>query len=220
MKAGSRVRLLLTICTVTAAVIGLLAVLRGAGGARLWFVGPSVLVLGALVPTLAGGGSPGELGLRIGRTRQSGRLFAVSGIVLLALGLAGIALLRCMPGESALRASVPKEKWIWWAMFQFAYVALPEELFFRGFFLSQVIRLLGTARNADSPAIKVIAAALSAGVFALSHVIVLRNFVSVLTFFPGLIFAWLFVRSKSVIGPVLFHGAANVGYALMVQPLL
>ncbi|MBN2130855.1 MAG: CPBP family intramembrane metalloprotease [Sedimentisphaerales bacterium] len=220
MKAEPRVRLLMMICAVTVAVIGLLAVLRGAGGARLWFLGPTVLVLGALAPTLVGGRSAGELGLRMGQTRQSGRLFAVSGLVLLAIGLAGVALLRCMPGESALRVSIPKEKWIWWAMFQFAYVALPEELFFRGFFLSQVMRVLGTTREADSPAVEAVGVALSAGVFALSHVIVFRNAVSVLTFFPGLIFAWLFVRSKSVIGPVLLHGAANVGYALMVQRLL
>jgi len=217
MKAEPRVPLLLTICTVTAAVIGLLTVLRGVAAGRLWFLGPTVLVLGALVPTVVGGRSAGELGLRIGRTRQSGRLFAVSGVVLLALGLAGIALLKCMPGESALRTSVPKEKWLWWAMFQFAYVALPEELFFRGFFLSQVMRLLGTTRDADSLVVEALGVVLSAGVFALSHIIVLRSVVSVLTFFPGLIFAWLFVRSKSVIGPVLFHGAANVGYALMIQ---
>lgn len=220
MKAGLRVRLLLTISTVTIVVIGLLAVLHGAGSNRLWFLGPTVLVLGALLPTLVGGRSPGELGLQIGRTGQSGRLFVVSCLVLLALGLVGIALLRLMPGDSPLSVSVPKGKWIWWVMFQFAYVALPEELFFRGFFLSHVRRLLRMVGDADSPAIEVVGAALSAGVFALSHMLVLRNFVSVLTFFPGLIFAWLFVRSKSLIGPVLLHGAANVGYALMVHDLL
>jgi len=220
MKAGLRVRLLLTISTVTIVVIGLLAVLHGAGANRLWFLGPTVLVLGALVPTLVGGRSSGELGLRMGRTRQSGRLFVLSCFVLLALGLAGVALLRRMPGDCPLGVSVPKEKWIWWVMFQFAYVALPEELFFRGFFLSHVRRLLRIANDADSPVIEVVGVALSAGVFALSHMLVLRNVVSVLTFFPGLIFAWLFVRSKSLIGPVLLHGAANVGYALMVHSLL
>jgi hypothetical protein len=38
---------------------------------------------------------------------------------------------------------------------------------------------------------------------------------SLLTFFPGFVFAWLFLRRRSLLPPVLLHGAANIGYVLL-----
>jgi membrane protease YdiL (CAAX protease family) len=56
---------------------------------------------------------------------------------------------------------------------------------------------------------------LSAGVFALSHMLILGNAASLLTFFPGLIFGWLFVKIGSLVPAILMHGVANIGYAMM-----
>ncbi len=56
---------------------------------------------------------------------------------------------------------------------------------------------------------------LAAGVFALCHVLVLGDAVSALTFFPGLIFGWLFLRMGSLIPSILLHAAANIGYAML-----
>jgi membrane protease YdiL (CAAX protease family) len=40
-----------------------------------------------------------------------------------------------------------------------------------------------------------------------------------LTFLPGLILAWLFLRTGSLLAPIVFHGLANVSYAMMAMAL-
>jgi len=55
---------------------------------------------------------------------------------------------------------------------------------------------------------------LSALVFAAAHIVILSSLSGVFTFFPGLIFGWLFLRTRSLLAPVLFHGLANVCYCL------
>ncbi len=42
-----------------------------------------------------------------------------------------------------------------------------------------------------------------------------RSDISILTFLPGLLMAWLFVRTRSLLAPILFHGLANVSYGIM-----
>ncbi len=37
--------------------------------------------------------------------------------------------------------------------------------------------------------------------------------VGMLTFFPGVVMGWLYWKSDSLLGPILFHGCANIGYA-------
>jgi hypothetical protein len=55
---------------------------------------------------------------------------------------------------------------------------------------------------------------LSAGVFAVAHSLILGGAASLFTFFSGLIFAWLSLRSGVLLPPVLLHGAAHTGYLL------
>ncbi len=40
-----------------------------------------------------------------------------------------------------------------------------------------------------------------------------------LTFLPGLLLGWLFLRTGSLLSPILFHGLANVSYAVMALTL-
>ena len=64
-----------------------------------------------------------------------------------------------------------------------------------------------------------IAIVVSATCFALAHVIVQGRMVCLLTFFPGLLLAWLFVRTRTLLAPILFHGLANIAYGLMALSL-
>jgi hypothetical protein len=64
-----------------------------------------------------------------------------------------------------------------------------------------------------------IAIGISAACFALAHVIVQGRLTAVLTFVPGLILAWLFFRTGTLLAPILFHGLANVSYAMMAMTL-
>ena len=101
-----------------------------------------------------------------------------------------------------------------WLLYQFLYVATAEEVFFRGYVQANAMRWLGE-RRLSPQARQRIAILISAACFALAHVAVQGQIVSALTFLPGLLLAWLFVRTRSLLAPILFHGLANVSYGIM-----
>jgi len=95
-------------------------------------------------------------------------------------------------------------------------VALPEEVFYRGFVqrrLSEAFRrrwrLLGAAIGPE-----VIAAS---GLFALSHLVLIPAPFRLAVFFPGLLFGWLRERTDSTAGPILLHALSNVLLAMLTR---
>jgi len=129
----------------------------------------------------------------------------------------GVVLAKHLSVVPPLAVTLPQEQWFSWVLFQFVYVALPEELFFRGYFLSRSIRVLRMSPKSDARTAQFIGAISSAAFFAISHMLLWGNMAGLLTFIPGLLFAWLFVRMRSLFPPALMHGAANVAYALSIQ---
>jgi uncharacterized protein len=95
------------------------------------------------------------------------------------------------------------------AVVQVLVVALPEELFYRGWMQTS------WARGARGHGVTVLGARLGPGflatqaLFALGHLVVLQPW-RVATFFPGLLFGWLRARTGSVAAPVLVHALANL----------
>jgi membrane protease YdiL (CAAX protease family) len=109
------------------------------------------------------------------------------------------------------------QKWKAYAGFGWLYeivvglfaIALPEEVFHRGYLMSALEKrwpakrkLLGTPFG--------VAALLSSLLFAVGHIIGMAETVRLATFFPALIFAWLWRRSGSLWAPALFHTASNL----------
>lgn len=88
-------------------------------------------------------------------------------------------------------------------------VALPEEMFFRGYVqsrLDEVWPARGSLLGARvGPAI-VVASAL----FALCHLAVQGNPATLAVFFPGLAFGWLRARAGSILPGVVFHALCNL----------
>ena len=88
-------------------------------------------------------------------------------------------------------------------------VALPEEVFHRGY-------LLGALEQRWPPTRKLFgvpfgwAAVLSSALFALGHLVSMANTARLATFFPALVFVWLWRRSGSLWAPALFHVASNL----------
>ena len=105
--------------------------------------------------------------------------------------------------------------WFTWLIYQFMYVAVAEETFFRGYLQANVMKWLGDAR----PIGRYVAVVVSAGCFALAHVAVQGQITSLFAFLPGLILAWLFLRTRSLLAPILFHGFANVSYGVIALTL-
>jgi len=97
---------------------------------------------------------------------------------------------------------------------QLAVVALPEELFYRGWMQTS------WARAAPGGGVTVLGARLGAGflwtqlLFALGHLVVLQPW-RLGTFFPALLFGWLRERTGNVAAPVVAHALSNLFLATL-----
>ena len=101
-----------------------------------------------------------------------------------------------------------------WIVFQFLYVATSEEIFFRGYLITRLEHLFGTDhRHRMTPFLCIV---ISAASFALAHVVLQGSAIAALTFLPGLVLGWLFIKTRSLLAPVLFHGIANVFYVIIL----
>lgn len=95
------------------------------------------------------------------------------------------------------------------ALVQLLVVALPEEIFYRGWMQS------AWARSDPSRGLDLLGARLGVGflrtevLFALGHLVVLQPW-RLATFFPGLLFGWVRARTGSVIAPAVVHALANL----------
>jgi membrane protease YdiL (CAAX protease family) len=100
------------------------------------------------------------------------------------------------------------------AVLQLLVVALPEELFYRGFVQT------AWARTAPERGVTVLGARLGAGflwtqvLFAAGHLVVLQPW-RLGTFFPGLLFGWLRERTGGLAAPVVLHALSNLFIATL-----
>jgi len=184
-----------------------------------WLVSPGILVAAALIPTAIKRTEFAEIGLNI---RQIGHTLLVvfrTCVVAFTALFAGLWLLKSFGLGLPLQPAVPKEQgWVSWLLYQFMYVALAEEIFFRGYVQSNILRLTNPGKGSQYRLWKWLSIVLSAACFAFAHIIVLGQIISVLTLLPGLICAWLFLRTRSLLAPILFHGLANTCY-LLIAPV-
>ena len=93
------------------------------------------------------------------------------------------------------------------SLFYLIYTAIPEEIFFRGFMYASV---------ENEPLFWKISKAnlVTSFLFALAHVLVYYNPAMFKTFFPALVFGFLYERSGSIIAPVIFHWLSDVIYTI------
>jgi hypothetical protein len=95
-------------------------------------------------------------------------------------------------------------------------IALPEELFYRGYLQSAL-------DQAFPPKITVLGAKVGAGlllasvVFALGHVFTTPNPARLAVFFPALLFGWLRARTGGIGASVLFHASCNLFSAYLAR---
>ena len=185
-----------------------------------WFLIPSLLVIAALVPTWIAGREFPPIGLKAEHRRRAFATTCLTSIIILPIAFLGLWVMTRRQIPIPLQPTITQRgHWLSWVLHQFLYVAVAEEVFFRGYVQANTMRLLASLRK-GSPAIQqAIAIFVSAACFALAHVIVQGRAISLLTFFPGLLLAWLFVRTRTLLAPILFHGLANVTYGVMALSL-
>jgi CAAX protease family protein len=102
---------------------------------------------------------------------------------------------------------------------QLVVVAVPEEMFYRGFLQTS------WARVDPSRQVRVFGAELGSGfvatqvLFALGHLVSLQPW-RIATFFPGLLFGWTRARTGGLAAPVVVHAVCNVFLATLEASLL
>jgi membrane protease YdiL (CAAX protease family) len=100
------------------------------------------------------------------------------------------------------------------------YVGVAEEVFFRGYVQNNILRSTSTITQQRRRLLQWISIIISAGCFAAAHIIVQGKIISVLIFLPGLVLGWLFIRTRSLLAPILFHGLANTYYFCVAAVLI
>jgi membrane protease YdiL (CAAX protease family) len=230
-----------TIMVMTGA-IAVIRFLHGNCAASIqWMAVPAVLVTAALVPAWVRKREFPPLGLRRAgagalnvtdcagellsaqpgnppTTRVIARTVAVACAGVFPVFFLGLWVLTLLNVPVPLRPIVPERQgWLAWLLYQFFYVAVAEEVFFRGYIQGNAMQWLNRLGRRRGP--QGVAIVISAGCFALAHVIVQGQMTPILTFLPGLVLGWLFLRTGSLLAPILFHGLANISYAAMAMTL-
>ena len=191
-----------------------------------WFVGPGILVAAAFVPRIIKGGQFPKVGFN---SKQIGFILVTlcwTCLAIFPVVFIGLWLLRFWGFGLPLQPVLPQgHKWACWVFYQCMYVAVAEEVFFRGYVQSNILILTEAVGRRwcplRSPGVwDWLSIVLSAACFAVAHIIVQGQIISVLTFLPGVVLGWLFVRTKSLLAPILFHGLANTCYCVMAAVLV
>jgi membrane protease YdiL (CAAX protease family) len=206
------VELLLVTIAAVCTIRGLNSILSGYAGL---LVVPVILTGAALVPTIIRGDKIAAVGLHPRRLRHSLSLLSLTCLTVFPVVWGGLWLLEVIGTKPPILPSVAEGQWLGWVLYQFFYVAFAEEIFFRGYIVSRLLQWRPPLARQRPRAWHAIIIIISATVFALAHIVLLENILSVLTFFPGLVLGWLFIRTRSLVAPILFHALANIFYALM-----
>jgi membrane protease YdiL (CAAX protease family) len=206
---------------VTLGTVAVLAFLNGHGAAGgRWLAIPILLVAAALVPAWVRKREFPCFGLDLDHFRSAVPVVCRVCIATFPPVFLGLWLLTRMDVALPLRPPAHEPpSWLAWLLYQLLYVAVAEEIFFRGYVQANTARLLSRAASLSDPWQRRVAIVVSAACFALAHVAVQGQIISLLVFLPGLVLAWLFVRTRSLFAPILFHGLANVAYGVMATVL-
>lgn len=171
----------------------------GLGISTLWLVVP-ILWLSYTARPLA------EYGIVRGDVGSLGFHLMMLGGVFVPYALGHVVLAQCLTGAS-FELRLPADFGVQ-ILEQIWLIALPEEVFFRGYLQSQFDRasrrrwrVLGVEVGLGLPA--------AALLFAACH-IVNGGPARLVTFFPGLWYGWLRARTGNVWVPALYHAASNL----------
>ncbi len=181
-----------------------------------WFIVPAVLVMLTIIPAILRKSDFKDVGLVFDHTLESLRLVCRISVVVFPSMYLGLWLIR--------KAGFPlpyQPVWsqgqnpVTWLIYQFMYVAVAEEIFFRGYLQTTIEKLCTRWSPRFGHWSYIPAMVLSAAGFALAHMLLSSRWVALWTFFPGLILGWMFIRTRSLLAPILFHGLSNTVYLVM-----
>ena len=106
-----------------------------------WLSLPVVLFAAALFPTAIRGQKLRAIGLNLDKCGYSFKLLGISCLVIFPTAFGSLLLLQFLGMSLPLAPVIEKGSWINWILYQFMYVAVAEEFFFRGYVLGNLLQL-------------------------------------------------------------------------------
>jgi len=106
--------------------------------------------------------------------------------------------------------------WLWMLASQVILIALPEEIFYRGYLQTRLRRIwpggVPVLGAAVGPAIVI-----TSVLFAAGHMVTIPAAFRLAVFFPSLLFGWLRDRTDHVAGPVVLHVLSNLAMLTVIR---
>ena len=199
-----------------AATAGTAALAASGGPARewRWLAIPALWLAAAAAPRLWRKDAWQDIRLWTGRPAEAvwTGLWATAAMAVVAAAFVWAFFM--LNREPPLRPAIAPGEWLAWSLYQFLYVAVSEETFFRGYFQGRAEQALGASGWARG-ACRWGGMFASAGAFGAAHVLAGGAWEGATVAVPGLFFGWLRVRTGGVAVPIFAHGAANVIYAAL-----
>ncbi len=181
-----------------------------------WLITPCILLFAAFIPTALKKRKFPKFGFDTRQMRDSLVVLGWICVMLFPLTLCALWVLKSYELKPPLPPVLSQgQDWVYWLFYQFMYVALSEEVFFRGYVQSNILRLTTPVMGKLPRLQQWTSIIISAACFTVAHIIVQGQIISVLLFLPGLVLGWLFIRTRSLLAPILFHGLANACYLVM-----
>lgn len=199
---------------IIALVLVLLRVLYGTDLEIKWLLMPLLLASVGLSPILRGI-KISEFGFSRSKLPEGLYLGGLTSLLVLSVLAAAYWLGKKTNIVWPWQPSVSEQDLLKWSFYQLFYVAVAEEIFFRGFVLGTLIRICSSLSVWSRNYCGYLAILISSAIFAAAHVVVSGQIQSVVTFLPGLILGWLYYRSGALWAGILFHGLANITYGLI-----
>lgn len=102
----------------------------------------------------------------------------------------------------------------WWllnfTLVQLLLVALPEEVFFRGYLQTRLDQIFDAETRVLRVDISIASVCVTSILFAIAHLLTVPSPYRLAVFFPSLLFGWMRRACDSVASAVFFHAACNV----------
>ena len=93
---------------------------------------------------------------------------------------------------------------------QLLLVALPEEVFYRGYLQTRFDAIFARKWRVFGVEIRPLSVFLTSALFGIGHFLVIPNPQRLAVFFPSLLFGWLRAAGGSVVPAVIYHAACNL----------
>lgn len=107
----------------------------------------------------------------------------------------------------------------WWLLLTFAtqllLVAVPEELFYRGYLQGRLDELIGHERSLWGARVNLHSVTLTSCLFALAHLATIHHPARLAVFFPSLLFGWMRRAYGNTLTPAIFHATCNLTAQLL-----